>query len=124
MVKLCKVIVLILFLSSSIFGQVPITRVLQSAQTTGNGTAFLIDSSGRNFVIAVEWSVGVTAGVITIEEALTIGYTGTWSTLATVSWVAADTTELVHLAGSFSALRARISTTVDNGTVTVSMKGI
>ena len=103
-------------------GQALFTTI-QDAQTTGNGTA--IDRRGDiYFVIVVEWSSGTTAGVITIEEAAETSYAGTWSSLATVTWSAESSTEMVHLGGAaYGAIRARISTTVDNGTVTVLARG-
>ena len=125
MKRFCAIAFLFLLLvPSTLFGQVPSTQTMQVAQTTGNGTAILLSGQEGPFVIAVEWSVGTTAGVITIEEALTAAYAGTWSSIATASWATATTVEVVHLAvGQYAAVRARISTTVEDGTVTVSLVG-
>jgi len=71
----------------------------------------------------VIFSPGVTAGVVEIEGAAYEGYTGTWSNLATVSWAAADRTHRVNYTGCHLCLRARISTTVDGGTVSVEFVG-
>lgn len=102
----------------------PAFVTIQDAQTTGNGSA--IDRRGDSlYVIAVEWSAGVDAGVITIEEASATDYSGTWSQVTTVAWVAASSTEFVHIGpAALAAVRARISTTVTNGTVTVKVRGM
>jgi hypothetical protein len=102
----------------------PAFIIVQDAQTTGDGTA--IDRRGApTFTFFVEWSAGTSAGVITIEEAADATYTGTWSSLATVTWAVADSTEAVHLGPApYGAIRARISTTVTGGTVTVRVRGI
>ena len=99
----------------------PITAV-QSAATTGNGTEVVADAES-NLVFCVVWSAGVSAGVVTLEEAATTGYSGTWSSITT-STFAANTTECIHLAGTYMFLRARVSTTVVDGTVTVQVKGV
>ena len=101
----------------------PLFVTIQDAQTTGDGDA--IDRRGDTlFVFMVEWSASTSAGVITIEEASATDYAGTWSSIATVTWAVDDSTEAVHvgpIAGA--ALRARISTTVVGGTVTVKIRG-
>tara|TARA_Y100000310_G_C20676415_1_gene813336 strand:+ start:1390 stop:2766 length:1377 start_codon:yes stop_codon:yes gene_type:complete len=95
---------------------------IQSAVTTGNGTEVVADAES-NLVFCVVWSAGVSAGVVTLEEAATTGYSGTWSSITT-STFAANTTECIHLAGTYMFLRARVSTTVVDGTVTVQVKGV
>ena len=73
-----------------------------------------------NFSIYVEWGSSTNAGVITIEEAYAPNYTGTWSSIGTVTWSAASSTDVFHQRGSFRALRVRVSTAVGGGgTVTV-----
>ncbi len=122
-VALALAFALALLLSAPAAAQ-PLFVTIQDAQTTGNGTA--IDRRGdTEFVFFVEWSAGVTAGVITIEEAAETSYTGTWSSLTTATFAVADSTEAVHLTtAAYGALRARISTTVLNGTVTVRARGV
>ncbi len=103
-------------------GPIELFQTIQSAQTTGNGTT-ITPVREVDYVFYVEWGSSTSAGVITIEEAGLAAYSDTWSTLTTVTWAAADTSEAVHLTGIYSALRARISTTVVGGTVTVKVRG-
>jgi len=63
-------------------------------------------------------SSGVSAGAITIETAWTTGYTGTWASITTQT-VQATVVSVVNVTGVYSVIRARISTTVANGTVDV-----
>ena len=71
----------------------------------------------------VGWSVvtsaGVSAGVVTIEWARASGYTGTWAELDAITAGAATTqygSSTDHISGF---VRARISTAITGGTVTV-----
>ena len=87
---------------------------------TASGTAAVIDC--RSFNCLTVWIIGtgtLDSGVITIEEALDPGYTGTWSSIATVN--ATDVTGgkalAYHVAGSggifhFDYVRVRISTVI------------
>ena len=73
-----------------------------------------------NFSVYVEWGSSTNAGVLTIEEAFDSGYPGVWSSIGTVTWSAASSTDVFHQRGSFRALRVRVSTAVGGGgTVTV-----
>lgn len=97
---------------------------LQSAATTGNGTGYNVDGVAENLAFYIAWSAGVSAGAVIIEEAPDKDYAGTWSVISpAVATSAASSTDVVHLQGSFKALRARISTNVVGGTVTVSLVG-
>lgn len=114
-----------LVLASVGLAQNRLAVTLQNAATTGNGTVVRLDAPGgvvMDFVIFVDWASGTTAGVITIEEAHDSGYSGTWSSLTTATFLA-DATEGIHLTGVYRHLRARISTTVVDGTVTVRLLG-
>ncbi len=59
------------------------------------------------------------AGVVLIESAPYRGYTGTWVTEGTVTWSAIDKAHRVSLNLLSGAMRARITTAVTSGTVTV-----
>ncbi len=59
------------------------------------------------------------AGVVQIESAPFRDYTGTWVSEATVTWSAIDKAHRVSLNALTGALRARITTAVTSGTVTV-----
>jgi hypothetical protein len=97
------------------------TTTIQNAQTTGNGTVI---GPGymprcRESAIYIQWSAGTGAGGVTVETAHDPNYTGTWAPLATVAWAAASKEDVVQVTGIHAALRARISTTVTGGTVSV-----
>lgn len=96
----------------------------QSADETTSdviGPAFL--SRIREGAFYVIFSAGTTAGVVEIEGAHQTGFTGTWSNLATVTWAAADRVHRVNYTGVHLALRARISTAIAGGTVSVEFVG-
>ena len=73
--------------------------------------------------IYVVWSAGVTAGVVEIEDAHREDYTGTWSTMGTVTFATADKVDRMNYTGTHMAVRARISTAVSGGTVSVFFLG-
>lgn len=96
---------------------------LQSAAASGNGTAYEVNGIVEDLVIYAVWSAGGSGGVLSIEEATTDDYAGTWSVITTVTQAGASQTDAVHLSGAFKAIRARLSTGVTGGTVTVTMFG-
>lgn len=59
------------------------------------------------------------AGTVLIESAPSSDYAGTWVTEATVAWAAIDKTHRVSINAILGAVRARISSAVTSGTVTV-----
>lgn len=108
--------------------------VLQAAQTTGNGVAWDMHGNNGHVWVRVEWSKDVSAGAVVIEGAEATTATGTWEPMApalSVAQSAAACGVTAPLAaacrsrfdfdvpGAMQALRARISTTVSDGTVTV-----
>lgn len=95
--------------------------LMQDAQTTGNGNEFNGQRMRGEFVFYVTWSAGVSAGAVTIETADTAGYAGTWASLGTVTTSAASKVDIFSYTGILAFVRARISTTVAGGTVTVKM---
>jgi len=96
-------------------------EVLQSAQTTGNGTAHDLTFVSDEWAIYVEWSAGVSAGAVAIETALTKDYSGTWAPLGGVTATGASRVDVFAYSGATAAVRARISTTVTGGTVTCTL---
>lgn len=95
---------------------------VQVAQTTGNGSA--IECQGLKALTAyIVGSAGVSAGAVQLEEAHDKDYAGTWSAIGSPTTVVADTVSAVHVQGTFKAVRARISTNVVGGTVTVLLVG-
>lgn len=63
------------------------------------------------------------AGVVLIETASSETYAGTWAVLSTVTWAAIDKAHYVAVTGVFRAVRARISSAVTSGTVSVRAVG-
>lgn len=91
-----------------------LNAVTTGSATKGSGTM----SQCRESVIYVQWSAGTDAGVVKIESAHDESYTGTWATLATITWSAASKEDVVQITGIHAAIKTRVSTTVTNGTVT------
>jgi hypothetical protein len=94
---------------------------LQSAATTGNGSALPVGHQLRSMAVYVTWSTGCTAGVVDIQVAQTTA--GPWKTVATLTYGSA-TMDWVAIAVPVGAVRASITTTVVNGTLTVTGYGI
>lgn len=95
-------------------------EVISGAAAGGTaGTLGTAVTRCRETAAYVVWSAGATAGVVVIESAHDATYTGTWASLATVNWSAATKVDIAQITGIHRALRARISTSVSNGTVTV-----
>jgi len=97
---------------------------LISATTTGSGIASLgLACDKAAWAIHVTGSAGVSAGVVTIESAPTAAYAGTWSSIAVVTVVASATVRTAFETAD-RHVRARISTTVVDGTVTVTAEAV
>lgn len=91
-----------------------------SAQDTAGTLGPALCAANQAFAFHVKWGTGVTAGVVKIEAADDAAYTGTWANLATVTFAGtAPNQDVVQVSGTGAAMRARISTAVSNGTVTV-----
>jgi hypothetical protein len=109
-------------MSTAAIRQVPV--IVQSAATVGNGTPLAIPPSVRDHKFTIEGSAGVATGAIQIESAATPDYSGTWSPVGGGPITVVVSAQLeVNFSGIFSALRARISTTITGGTVTVTYVG-
>jgi hypothetical protein len=67
----------------------------------------------------VEFSAGASAGQVLIESAPSRNYSGTWVIEGTVNWAAESKAHRVSLNLLTGAMRARISTEIADGTVTV-----
>jgi hypothetical protein len=91
---------------------------LQVAATTGNGEA--VELNGVRVMTAyIVGSAGVSAGAVQLEQAHSKDFTGTWAALGAATTVVANTVNAVVVQGTAKAVRARISTPVVGGTVTV-----
>jgi hypothetical protein len=87
------------------------------ATTGGIGSA---KTSGRIAVaMYVVFGAGTSAGVVTLETAPNAEWTGTWASLGTATWSAANDVKYVRADGPVGAIRARISTAIVGGTVDV-----
>jgi hypothetical protein len=95
---------------------------LLNALTTGTSEAFDFTLTSSNYVAYIIWSSGVTAGAVQLETAETTSYAGTWAPIGSpVATSAASKVDVVHFTGPLMAVRARITTTVAGGTVTVKL---
>lgn len=93
--------------------------LMQNAATSGNGTVMTLDGQHDHVRFFVIGSSGVTAGAVTIEEAHTADYAGTWAELQVVTVTASAVQTVYQACGSMLHTRARVSTTVTGGTVSV-----
>lgn len=94
-------------------------HLLQNAATTGNGAEADLKGASQHVSIYITGSAGVSAGAVQLESAPTPAYAGTWAAHGSPVVVAASTTKIVQVVGSLGVIRARISTTVADGTVSV-----
>lgn len=96
---------------------------LQSAATTGNGNVVAPPINFTAHMIQVIGTTGIGAGVITIEAANDPDYAGTWSPIGTTITPTSTAEIDQHFVGVYKFIRARISTTVTGGSVTVNYVG-
>lgn len=102
------------------------SKIIMSAQSVDETTSDTIGgfSTFKELAFYVAWSSGVSAGVVTIESAPNATYTGTWAPLAVVTYTSGSPKcDLVQVSGTGLAFRARISTAITGGTVTVTFLG-
>lgn len=108
-------------MSTSVMKGVPVT--MQAAATTGAGSAFAIPNSIKNHTFIIKGSAGISAGKVQCEAADDPTYSGTWAAVGAEQTLVASTELVVTAVGVFPFLRARISTDVVGGTVTVEYIG-
>jgi hypothetical protein len=95
---------------------------LQVAATSGNGTAIQTGGWTRENTLYITGTASVSAGAIQPETADESTYAGTWAPLG--GEIAVSTgTQIFQVTGAIRALRARISSNVAGGTVTVMAVG-
>jgi len=73
-------------------------------------------------MVTVEFGAATSAGTLLIEAANSPSYGGTWATLATIAWAAADTIKTGLVTGPWKALRLRWSISVANGPANVDIQ--
>lgn len=88
---------------------------IQNAQTTGNGDVVCPPPSFRNHTITIFGATGVSAGAIQVETSDDPTFSGTWVPQGTPITVVASAQVDKELVGVFTAIRARISTTISGG---------
>lgn len=94
---------------------------LQEGATTGNGVALSPAATNRKreHTFYIVGSAGVAAGAVQIETAPSQDYGGTWAPLGNAVTVVASTAAIVQVTGALLAVRARVSTNISSGTVSV-----
>ena len=93
-------------------------RTLLNGVTSGTGPEESVRVYDQ-YESSVDWGAGVSAGVVVFEWAPFPGYSGNWFTLATHTFSAPAivTRNLFQVVGGY--IRARVSTPVTGGVVTV-----
>jgi hypothetical protein len=96
-------------------------RFLQDAAVSGNGTTLNPSETNlkREHAFYVRGNGALSAGAVQIETSVDGNDSGTWAPLGTAVTLVANTTSIVQITGALLAVRARITTAVDGGTVTV-----
>ena len=93
-------------------------ETLHSATTTGNGTVITPPLSYSRHIVILVGSSGISAGKVKVECAAASDYAGTWALIGSEQTLVASTTLAVSFTGIYPNIRARISTTVEGGTLT------
>lgn len=90
--------------------------------TSGNGNVLCCSEAHKHHNVIIKGVGAVGAGAVQLEEADDPDYTGTWSPIAGGPiTVLADTEIALEFEGIFRFIRARISTPVTVGTVSVTI---
>lgn len=95
---------------------------LLTAVTTGTGDPVTFPVNSSNIRVHSRGAGTVSGGTIVIEEANDPLFSGTWSTLQTItaSALTGGIEQVLHIVGTLAAIRARISSNITGGgTVTV-----
>lgn len=79
--------------------------------------AVVLDGRAREIAVYVRFGPGTTGGAVTVETSYDPTFTGTWATLGTIAWTAANRDHVLLVTGSLVVVRVRISTAVTGGTV-------
>lgn len=107
------------FWPTPVEAQTPALRTLISAQSALDSTGTVTSASRcKEKTVYIQWSAGVSAGVVILETASVSTYAGTWAPLVTIPWTAASKEDVVQVSGVMMTLRTRISTVITGGTVT------
>lgn len=93
------------------------------AASTGSGTPIAVNIADE-YVAEYDWSAGVTAGAVVLEHSSTPTYSGSWSLVDTSNFAASSRLSSGRIKSQLGFVRARVSTTLTGGTVTVRIKRI
>lgn len=80
-------------------------------------------SQVRELRFYATYGPGTSAGVVTIEGSPDAAFAGVWAALGTIPWVAASKVETLRVEGVHLHVRARISTAIVGGSVSVDAVG-
>lgn len=100
-----------------------LSTTLQEAATSGSGVVVDTEARAREMTFYVLGSTGVSAGEVTLEEAHDPAYAGTWQAIGAPMVVTGNAVAVRRLRGACRAVRARITTAIVGGTVTVLLMG-
>ena len=102
-----------------------ITQTPLSAVTSGTGAELAINGAYRNITCYISSAGTIAGGAVTLEEAPTTGYSGTWAAIGSATAVptSGNTVAVIRATqGAYAYVRARISTSVSGGgTATVTI---
>jgi hypothetical protein len=85
---------------------------LQSAVTTGTGTAFNFRGQGGLYTFSVQPSGTITAGEVQFESAPSVDYSGTWQPIGSAVPVLDGALSSFTVEDRFHAVRSRVTDTV------------
>jgi len=94
--------------------------VIQAGAASGIG-AVLTCAPAKRLTFYVVGTAGVSAGAVQIETADDPTYAATWAPVGSPITVVPSEETVVEVFGPFAAVRARISTPIVGGTVTVTV---
>ncbi len=99
--------------------------VLLDAVTTGTGTGHQVNGGKLMKLFFQANGTTISAGGVTIEEAISDTYTGTWSAIGSEQTISTTTTNVLVFQGPFKAIRARVTTNVTGtGSPSVTVRAV
>lgn len=96
---------------------------LLSTVTTGTSAVIAIPAKFWNHTFFITGSSGISAGKVQIETSSLVNYSGTWFPIGSEQTLVASTQLVVTVAEVFLFFRARVTTDVVGGTVSVDYLG-
>lgn len=94
-----------------------VATTLLAPVTTGTGLGVAVPITSKNPRVHIIGAGTISGGTLIIEEALDPSYSGTWSQLlsVTASSLTGGAEQVLHILGTLSAIRARISSNITGG---------